>query len=175
MSTAVTRLGLETQLIRRREDSSPLPFQAEGVSTPGPEATNISPQDVGFFMPEFLQSMVAAMLQANRPQVEPIGCNREEAIRFLGCSESMFEELHARKIIRSLRKGWYTYDDLRKAVKDLEGERKSEMNHEINQKTKGTRSKRASGALRSEGSRSYKGNSEEFLRKHNGRSLRAGV
>lgn len=50
----------------------------------------------------------------------PLGCDRESAIAFLGCSPAKFEELTNRKIVKRLSSGWYSYDMLRQAFQKIE-------------------------------------------------------
>lgn len=52
----------------------------------------------------------------------PLGCDREGAIAFLGCSPTKFEELTVKKIVKRLGSGWYSYRMLGKAFEALEAE-----------------------------------------------------
>lgn len=45
-----------------------------------------------------------------------VGCDEPEAIRFMGCSKTMFDEYKSRRIVKRLRAGWYAYEDLIEAV-----------------------------------------------------------
>jgi hypothetical protein len=52
-------------------------------------------------------------------QLTPIGCNEAEAIRFLGCTENVFRDLRAQKIVKVLRRGWYSYRQLEEAMEEM--------------------------------------------------------
>lgn len=53
----------------------------------------------------------------------PAGCNEEQAVAYMGCSQSRFEELRKRGIVKPLSRGWYAYDDLDEAMLQLRRER----------------------------------------------------
>lgn len=87
----------------------------------------------------------------------PIGCGKEDAIRFLGCSPSMFEELSAKKIIKRVRAGWYSYRMLEEAMQALEEEAKGTANIlKLKNHAKGQ-------TVRSKGSGSQDREAEELL------------
>lgn len=56
-------------------------------------------------------------------QRTPVATDAEGARAYLGCSQAMFDELRARRIIRPLRKNWYSFDDLDLAVSLVRKER----------------------------------------------------
>jgi hypothetical protein len=49
----------------------------------------------------------------------PIGTDAEGARQYLGCSQGLFEELRAARIIKSVRRNWYAYEDLDRALEKL--------------------------------------------------------
>jgi uncharacterized protein YjhX (UPF0386 family) len=53
-------------------------------------------------------------------QPMPIGCNEADALRFLGCTENVFRDLRAAKIVKALRQGWYSYRQLAEAMENME-------------------------------------------------------
>ena len=56
-------------------------------------------------------------------QPAPIGCNRTAAMEYLGCTERMFDELTARRIVVPIKRNWYAYWQLDEAMKNLIAER----------------------------------------------------
>lgn len=54
---------------------------------------------------------------------DPIGCNEEEALRYLGCKKNFLETLKAKKLLRPVVIGYYAYADLDKALDDFRAER----------------------------------------------------
>lgn len=50
------------------------------------------------------------------------GCPEAEAREYMGCSQNMFDELKSRRIVLPLRKGWYSYALLDRAMDFLEKE-----------------------------------------------------
>lgn len=53
----------------------------------------------------------------------PIGTDAQGAREYLGCSQSMFDELRKRRFVVPLRKNWYSYDDLDHAIRLVRKER----------------------------------------------------
>ena len=60
--------------------------------------------------------------EAHAPTRPQIGCDEAEAMRYMGCSRTMFEELRRRRIIVPIRKGYYSYRLLDLAMAMLEDE-----------------------------------------------------
>lgn len=54
------------------------------------------------------------------PRRPRIGCNEAEAIRYMGCTVTMFQELRAKGVIVPVRKGYYSYRLLDLAMEQLE-------------------------------------------------------
>ena len=54
---------------------------------------------------------------------EAITCDRDEAKRYIGATESRFKTLCARKIVKSIGRDWYAYEDLDRAIKLIIAER----------------------------------------------------
>ncbi len=50
---------------------------------------------------------------------DPIGCGEKDAIEYMGCSQTMFEEIRAAGIVVPVRRGWYSYEQLDAAMKQL--------------------------------------------------------
>lgn len=53
------------------------------------------------------------------PLRPPIGTDAEGARQYLGCSQAMFEDLRAARIIKSVRRNWYAFEDLNRALEKL--------------------------------------------------------
>jgi hypothetical protein len=70
---------------------------------------------------------------------ERLGCNEEEAIRHLGCSQNKFDELKSRRIVIPLCKGWYSYRLLDEAMRELEAEAKHRYDAVVDRKPKSTK------------------------------------
>ena len=92
----------------------------------------------------------------------PIGCDRQSAIEYMGCTETMFETISRLGVVRSVRKGWYLFADLDAAAERLI-QLRNESRGENEQESKGIAKKRRH--LGSQGDRSYDGRTQELLRK----------
>lgn len=93
---------------------------------------------------------------------DPIGCDREGAVRYMGCSVSMFDDLTSKGIVRPVRRNWFLYSDLDRAAERLQKERDVE-NATIKLETTDSvpKKKRNVGV---QGGRRYDGITKELLR-----------
>lgn len=95
----------------------------------------------------------------------PIGTDAEGARQYLGCSKTMFEELRARRIVVSLRRDWYAYDDLDHAVRLLRTERDNRLQLNHGDCTESVSSQAPTRPLGRQGHRSDYPKTEELLRR----------
>lgn len=93
----------------------------------------------------------------------PLGCDREEARRYLGLSENMFVDYTRRGIIRRVRKGYYHYADLYEAAAAMRRERDRRSTDAGHDEEAGG-ARKAPKPVGGQGDRSYDGETEELLR-----------
>ena len=55
----------------------------------------------------------------------PVACGEQEAMTYVGLLDrpNLWEELKARKVVKSLRRNWYAFADLDLAIEHLRTER----------------------------------------------------
>lgn len=106
--------------------------------------------------------------------MSPLGCSRDEAIKYLGCSETKFQELTNRKIIVRLSGGWYSYRLLAMAMETLEKEALSGAKV-IYLEHQSDREEVKAGNVGSKRSRSTIRPTQELLREERERSGRKGA
>ena len=95
----------------------------------------------------------------------PVGTNAEGARQYLGCSVTMFQELRARRIVKALRRDWYSFDDLDVAVRLLRQERDSGLQHNHEEDPSSLSSQKQTKPLGRQRHRSSYPKTEELLRK----------
>ncbi len=98
---------------------------------------------------------------AERPA---IATDADGAREYLGCSQAMFDELRARRIIRPLRKNWYSYDDLDLAVSLVRKERDLRLQQDDGRTTESIHTQAPTRNLGSKRGRSDYPKTKELLR-----------
>lgn len=95
----------------------------------------------------------------------PIGTDSKGAREYLGCSQSMFEQLRASRLIRSLRRDWYSYDDLDDVIRLLRTERDNRLQQNHGESTESLSGQESAKPLGRKGHRSDYPKTEELLRR----------
>lgn len=97
--------------------------------------------------------------------MEPIGCNEEEARRYLCLSPDAFGRLRRRGIILPVQRGVYSYHLLDEAMKTLENEARAKRGKcEVIKLDQGEPEEGQAGDLGSKGSKPTHRPTEELLR-----------
>jgi hypothetical protein len=98
-------------------------------------------------------------------QRPPIGTDAEGARLYLGCSQGMFEELRAARIIQSVRRNWYAYKDLDEALEKLRTQRDTSFDACYERATQTLSRKGAARNVGRQGGRSDYPKTKDILRK----------
>ena len=104
--------------------------------------------------------------EGSRTLPEPIGCDVNEARRYLGMSECLFDEYRARRVIRPVRKGYYHYQDLDDAARAMRKERdqREGWNTDDQEPEANRRAPKPRKPVRGKRNKSYEGLTRERLR-----------